>query len=244
MSPYEAPYVTVFDAGETLPPFAIGSFNGWSLAADENGASIPMRKVTVTVTSAGKISAAVGSVKFSGEWGSVESKGANAQDGARAVTLRAVRTVGSGPDAQVLTDILSLVFDPAADWTENQLTGTFATYKGCVSAEEAEGLAPMNDDTVISAQRNPFGDNEEAKALAADLAARGVQQCTDADGLVWEVKVSETGVAMIARVATGSEGKGTTLSASAVLAVEKNEDGKCRAVARFLVSGALLEMGW
>ena len=138
------------------------------------------------------------------------------------------------------TDILTFAIDPQAEWTEDQLTGALETYKGQVSVEEAEGRTPVNGDTVLSARRDPFGDEDEARELAAALAARGVQKLADADGLVWDAKVSENGVATIARAAS----EGGFASATAVLAVEKLADGGLRASARFLVSGVVLEMAW
>ena len=202
----------------TVPAFAVGSFNGWTFTADETGAYLPARKVTVTVTGSGKISAAVGSLKFAGDWG----EAVPAQNGIQTVVLRAV--LGNGTDAQE-TDILTLAFDPQAEWTEDQLTGVLVTKK---------------DSEVLSARRNPFGDNDGAKALAADLAARGVQKFADADGLEWEAKVSENGVATVARTAS----EGGFQVATAVLSVERRADGGLRASARFLVSGAVVELAW
>lgn len=222
---------------EAVPAFAIGSFNGWTFAADETGAYVPARKVTVTVTRAGKISAAVGSLKFAGDWRDAVRTDGQAQGGTQTVTLRTVRADGAD-DWE--TDILTFAIDPQAEWTEDQLTGALETYKGQVSVEEAEGRTPVNGDTVLSARRDPFGDEDEARELAAALAARGVQKLADADGLVWDAKVSENGVATIARAAS----EGGFASATAVLAVEKLADGGLRASARFLVSGVVLEMAW
>ncbi len=221
-------------AAEPVPAFAVGTFNGWSYAENAAGEFLPARKVTVAVTGGGKISAAVGDLKFSGDWSDVSKR-----NGGHFVTLRAVRTVGTGADAQDFTDILSLSFDGTADWTVDQLTGVLATYKGAVTAEEAENLAPVNDDVVVSARRNPFGDNEEAKALAAGLAARGVQRVVGGDGLAWVVKVAENGVATILRTA---EDGGEGVSATAVVAAKELEAGTLSAVVRFLASGRVVEI--
>ena len=81
----------------------------------------------------------------------------------------------------------------------------------------------MNDETYVSARRNPFGDNAEAKALAAELAALGTQKWTDAEGLVWNLKVASNGVATIARTIGSGKNK-KTISATAVVAWNGGEN--------------------
>ena len=217
-------------AAESLPAPAAGTYDGWSYAEDAVGEFLPARKITVVVTSDGKISAKVGSLKFSGDWHEACTGRPDAKDGTATVVLRAVRTVGTGADAQYLTDVLTLAFDADADWTVDQLTGVLATYKDDVTVEEAKGLEPVNDDTVLSARRNAFGENEEAQALAAELAARGVLKLVDGDGLVWLVKVAENGVATVLR---DSDGDGAPVTATAVVAAQDLDDGKLCAVVRF-----------
>ena len=217
-------------APEPLPAPAAGTYDGWSYAEDAAGEFLPARKATVVVASDGKISAKVGTLKFSGDWHDVCTGCTDAKDGTATVVLRAVRTVGTGADAQDFTDVLTLAFDADADWTVDQLTGVLATYKGDVTVEEAKGLEPVNDDAVLSARRNAFGENEEAQALAAELAARGVLKLVDGDGLAWLVKVAENGVATVLR---DSDGDGTPVTATAVVAAQDLGDGKLCAVVRF-----------
>ena len=169
------------------------------------------------MASDGKISATAGALKFSGDWNDACTDCPDAKDGTATVALRAVRTVGTSADAQDFTDVLALVFDADADWTVDQLTGVLATYKGDVTVEEAKGLEPVNEDTVLSARRNAFGENEEAQALAAGLAARGVLRLVDGDGLAWLVKVAENGVATVLR---DSDGDGAPVTATAVVAAQ------------------------
>ena len=55
-------------AVKPLPAFARGTFNGWSYSYDEGteGGFVEVRKATISVTSAGKMSATIGSLKFTG----------------------------------------------------------------------------------------------------------------------------------------------------------------------------------
>ena len=210
-----------------LPAFARGTFNGWSYYHDDGVDSgvVYVRKMTVSVTSAGKISATVGSLKFSGTGWTVDD------EGYYLANLRTVRTVGTGKKAKKYTDVLAIWIDPNRAWTDDQLGGCVATFSGNISLADAleplngieSVLVPMNDDTYVSARRNPFGDNAEAKALAAELAALGTQKWTDAEGLVWNLKVASNGVATIARTIGSGKNK-KTISATAVVAWNGGEN--------------------
>ena len=191
----------------------------------------PNRKVTVSVTAAGKISAKVGSLSFAKTGWTV------GEDGVYRATLSATRTVGTGKKAKKYKDVMTLVLDPAAEWTEDQLVGTFTT---CLATTPD---APTNADTEFSARRNPFGDNAEAKDVALQLNAMGARTVTDAAGLVWTLKVSASGVATISRT-TGTGKKKKTVSATAVVEVSRTDDDGYRAVARFLVGGKVVEADW
>ena len=92
----------------------------------------------------------------------------------------------------------------------------------------------------MHSRRNSFGDNEEAKALAAELAALGTQEWMDADGLVWNLKVSTGGVATLART-TGSGKNKKTISATAVIVWNGGEDSPS---ATFLVGGKIVPVWW
>ena len=166
---------------------------------------VPSMKVTVSVTSAGKISATVGGQSFSGTgW---------TRSGDDGATLCAVLE----KDA----DVLTLTLDPAKGWTEDQLSGSFST---------------SGEDVVLTARRDSFGDNEAAKAVAAELSARETTVFADADGTEWKLKVSANGVATAVRIT------GTAECATAVLAVSPALDGNGYvATARFLVGGKVVE---
>ena len=217
-----------------MPAFACGTFYGWSYAEDDGA---PVRKVTVSVTGAGKITAKVGSLSLSRTGWTV------GEDGLYRATLSKTRTVGKGKKAKRYRDAMALVLDPAKGWTEDQLSGTFAT---CLTTAPN---APLNADTVVSARRNPFGDkdNADAKGLAAQLAALGTQTFTDDTGLAWKLKVSTAGVATISRtVGTGKKAK--TTSATAVVEVgavyAADPDAGYTATARFLVGGRVIAVSW
>ncbi len=222
-----------------LPAFARGTFNGWT--STEGGAK---RKVTVSVTSVGKISAKVGALTFSRTGWTV------GEDGRYVAKMLTSRTTGTGKSAKKYSDVLVLTLDPAATWTEDQLAGSVATFSGtrtlsaALAAWEDGTLVPQNADVDLAARRNPFydTDNVEAKAVAAELAAQGTMTFTDASGLVWNVKVAPTGVATISRV-TGSGKNRKTVSASSVVNVWTN-GVECSASARFLVGGQIVEVNW
>lgn len=222
-----------------LPAFARGTFNGWTFT--EGGAK---RKVTVSVTSAGKISAKIGSLAFSRTGWTV------GEDGSYVAKMLTTRTTGTGKSAKKYSDVLVLTLDPAATWTEDQLMGSVATFSGtqtlsaALAAWEAGTLVPQNADVDLAARRNPFydKDNVEAKAVAEELAAQGTMKFTDASELVWNVKVAPTGVATISRV-TGTGKNKRTVSASSVVNVWTN-GVEYSASARFLVDGQIVEIVW
>ena len=227
-----------------LPAFARGTFNGWTYdECGDNGEcrmTDAVRKMTFSVTSAGKMSAKIGSLKFSGAGWTVD------QDGCYRAKLRTVRTAGTGKKAKKYTDVLTVRLDPGKAWTEDQLGGRMATFSGNVSLADAVAaldgggstLAPLNADTHVSARRNPFGDNADAKAVAAALAAQGARSFTDDWGIAWKVKVAPNGVATISRT-TGTGKNRKTISASAVIEVDDDAAG-IRGRASFLVSGKIV----
>jgi RHS repeat-associated protein len=223
---------------KALPAFARGTFNGWSYDADY----YYKRKVTVSVTTAGKITAKVGTLSFARTGWTVD------EAGRYCANLLTTRTVGTGKKAKKYTDVLTLTLDPDAPWTEDQLSGKVATFNGTVKLADAlvalnggeSALVPSNADLYVSARRNPFGDNADAKALAAELVALGTQTLTDDDGLVWNLKVASNGVATIART-TGAGKNKKTVSATAVVAWDGDEYGP---YAVFLVDGKIMGVSW
>ena len=217
---------------------AFGSVGVGAMAEEDGGQwlpALPVRKVTVSVTSAGKISAKVGSLSLAKTGWTV------GEDGLYRATLSATRTVGTGKKAKKYKDVMTLVLDPEAAWTEDQLTGTFTT---CLATTPD---APTNLDSALSARRNPFGDNAEAKAAAKQLAALGTRDFIDDDEIAWKLKVSASGVATISRT-TGTGKKKKTVSATAVVAIEPldllDPAAGYRAAARFLVGGKVVGASW
>ena len=214
---------------KALPAFARGTFYGWTYRA-ETGTQVAdtfraVRKLTVSVTAAGMISAKVGTLSFARTGWTVD------ESGHYSANLLTTRTVGTGKKAKKYTDVLTLTLDPEAPWTADQLTGAVATFSGSVKladalaalGDEFSALKPLNVDTIISARRNSFGDNAEAKTLAAQLAALGTQKWMDGEGLVWNLKVSTGGVATLART-TGSGKNKKTISATAVIVWNGGDD--------------------
>ena len=106
--------------------------------------------------------------------------------------------------------------------------------------KDAKGITWELDWDDLSARRNPFGDNADAKALAAELAAFGTQTLTDDQGVVWNLKVSTSGVATIART-TGTGKNKKTISATAVVAWNGGDYGP---YAVFLVDGKIIDVHW
>ncbi len=254
-----------------MPLFARGTFNGWTheewrmeneewrIGDEEWRIGDAVRKVTVGVTGAGKITAKVGSLSLTRTGWIV------GEDGKYRATLTKTRTVGSGKKAKKYKDVMTLTLDPEKGWMEDQLSGAFGTFGGSVAlndalealngALEANGgedgghagrvTLPVNADTGVLARRNPFGDkdNAEAKSVAADLAALGTQDFMDETGLAWKIKVSANGVATISRT-TGTGKKKKTISATAVLEVADSGGGDVHATARFPVSGKIVTFAW
>ncbi len=234
-----------------LPAWARGTFYGWT----HEDLDYYKRKVTFSVTSAGKISAKVGSLAFSRTGWTVD------EAGSYVATMRTVRTTGIGRGKRTYTDVLTLSLSGPLPWTEaNQLSGCIFTFNGNVSLAKAlaaiemrkeEGMqalvdngtlpVPINADIwVYNVRRNSYGDNAEAKALAAELAALGTLSITDAEGVVWNLNVAANGVAKIWRT-TGTGRYKKTTSATAV--VEWDGEGTIPQ-ALFLVSGRIIGFNW
>ena len=235
---------------KSLPAWARGSFNGWATTEDSL-----VRKVTFSVTSAGKISAKVGTLAFSRTGWTVNA------DGTYGATMRTVRTTGSGKKKKSYTDVLTLRLNPAAAWTEDQLTGYVATFNGNVTLANAlasldairdYGLqalvdygalpVPSNVDVYVWARRNPYGDasNEDAQLLAQTLAALGALKFTDASGITWNIKVAANGVATLSRT-TGTGKNKKTISATAVVMWD---GGETKPYAIFIAEGNIMSINW
>ena len=247
-----------------LPAFARGTFNGWTWgsgtpAASENGGgsdmsvASPKRAVTVSVTSAGKISAKAGALSFSRTGWTVHG------DGTFTATMRTVRTVGTGKAKKTYTDVLALKLDPEKGWLEDQLAGQVGTFGGNVALADAlAGLAtgetpvvpvngqdarsPSNADTAVSARRNPFGDNAEAKEVLPGIRELAPKSLVDDGGTTWKFAVSDKGVATISRT-TGTGKNRKTVTATTIVEVARAGDGYS-AKARFAVGGKVVEATW
>ena len=216
-----------------LPAFARGTFCGWTYEQMGNGeweTGNAVRKVTVSVTSAGKITAKVGSLTLA------RTGWTAGEDGFYHATLSATRTVGTGKKAKKYKDVVALVLDPDAEWTEDQLTGTVRSYL------TTDLNTPLNADAVASARRSPYGDNAEAKEALAAIRASAPASFTGNDGTAWKFSVSDNGVVTISRT-TGSGKNKKTVSATSVVEIVRDGDGYAARV-RFLISGTIAEMTW
>ena len=217
-----------------LSAFARGTFNGWTYEGIGNGelgtGNGVVRKVTVSVTAAGKISAKVGTLSLAKTGWTI------GEDGRYRVTLSATRNAGAGKKAKKYKDAMALVLDPDAEWTQDQLSGTFKT---CFATTPD---APVNADQDFSARRNPFGDNADAKEVLVDIRGNAPKSLVDDGGTTWKFSVSDKGVATISRT-TGTGKNRKTVSATAVVEVEHVVEGYS-AKARFAVSGKVVEATW
>lgn len=215
-----------------MPTTLRGSFNGWTYT--DGNPSEPKRKVTVSVTSVGKISASVGSLKFSRTGWTARD------DGHYVATLRTVRTTTSGSTKKKFTDILTLDIAPNANWMTDQLVGSVGTFSGDVTVAKAQTLTPSNTDPTVSARRNSYNDVDDAKELAAWFSSwLGTNSSfNDESGTKWNIKASTAGVVTISRT-TGTGKNKKTITATAVL--EVSEAGAyTNYSARFLASGKLV----
>ena len=222
-----------------MPTKLRGAFNGWTYT-DDNSRTL-VRKVTVTVTSAGKLSASIGSLKFAATGWTARD------DGHYEATFRTLRKVVSGSKTKKFTDVLTLDIDPGANWMTDQLDGTLGTYAGDVTVAKAQTLTPSNKDVVLSARRNPYNDADDvdgAKELAAGFSLwLGTSNTfVDESGITWNVKASTAGVVTISRT-TGSGKNKKTITATAVLEVDDFAAYRNYS-ARFLVSGKVIGTSW
>ena len=218
-----------------LPAFARGTFNGWTAIPLDDLDNVaphaldPVRKVTITVSSVGKITAKVGSLSLARTGWTIDD------DGFYRATLSATRTVGTGKKAKKYKDLMQLILNPECDWLDDQLEGTFTT---CLTTTPN---VTVNDDTLLTARRNPFGDNADAKALAAQLSALGTRSVTDGEELVWKLKVSSSGVATITRT-TGTGKNKKTVTATATVAFDCMGDDLYSPSACFFVGGKVIRL--
>lgn len=154
-----------------LPSAATGTFTGYTTSRFDWGdglyctnllLSSHSRAVTVSITAAGKITAKIGSLAFSGT-------GLTRDDDGR-YTATVKKTTKSGK--YVRYDTLTFTVDPAAAWNTFQLNGMlWAT--SCYDGNCIAGW--INRDIALTAQRNPFGKNASKKyvnAAAGKIATR------------------------------------------------------------------------
>ena len=222
-----------------LPAVARGTFNGWTYAEGD-----ARRKVTVSVTKAGKISAKVGTIAFSRVGWIFDEP-----SGGYVAKMQTVKRTGVGKNRTARTNVLTLALDPNAAWTQDQLTGAITTFNGSITSnasfktlyDDCEPV-PMNEDVNILARRNPFSDITEAKEVAYGLAARGTLKLTDAAGPLWNLNVKSNGVVRISRVVCSGKIR-KTLTGTSVVEITMDDDAYT-ATARFLVDGQIVEMTW
>lgn len=188
-----------------LPAEVVGTFKGWTSEDGETGeAGASSRSVTFTASSAGKLSAKIGSCSFAAAgW-------TKSPDGKYVATLTGKRTVGKGKSAKTYIDTLDVALDPDAGWNAIQLAGTVETVL-------AGGDVALNDDVLVFAQRNPFTSGDEAAVAAgAALAKPGVfnlsiEDAVDESGYC-ELFQWESG-SVAARISVKSDGTAVFLGA-------------------------------
>lgn len=224
-----------------LPAYAIGTFKGWTSASVDSaaGPDAASRAVTITASSAGKLSAKVGTYSFScNGWSFGES-------GNLVAKLTGKRTVGKGKSAKKYEDALEIALAQGADWNAIQVTGTVKT----VLSGTTE---PMNEDVYVFAQRNAFADadNEEVAEIATALAdlktiSLGVAEAPDDAGYQYELVADGAAKGKVAVKADGTATffgviGGKSVSASAVVEV----GGDFNASVRFFTSSCVVEVAF
>lgn len=211
-----------------LPAFAHGTFSG---AADNDA------KVTLSVTTAGKISAKVGSYTFARSGWTVND------EGYYCATLTTKRKVGTGSKMKIYVDTLTLTLNPHSDdWYERQIAGELAT-------TQREGIIGF------TALRKPFGDNATANTLAAKLARLGTQSlyvtryedeydlscpnCGFSPNMEASlfVKVDKDGVATL-----GGAIDGTAVSGTTYLTYKRHGKEEGEFIARFISGNFVVEI--
>ncbi len=174
--------------------------------------------VKVTVTTAGKITANIGGVALSGNgFDSVSN-------GVYAVTLKKTQKIAKG-SLKGKTKVWEayVEIDTTAAWDGAQLVGWYQTY--------TTGLPGMAAPSWITCQRNAFGGNADAKAVAAAVAGTrkfNVKSAKDVDwsydlvaGTALTVKAKADGALTLAgKIGSQKVSGSATLEVSAVEMVE------------------------
>ena len=223
-----------------LPAAAIGTFNGYTLVEGNVGAA--SRNVKITLGSNGKISATIGSLKFSAVgWDVVDDKRCS-------VSITATRKVGKGKNVKTYRDELEVAVDTFMEWPECSLSGTVATY--------------YNDDIVnadydLIASKNVFAANADAKAVAVMVSQSGkrglwqysLQPTDGAEEYTYGLVCAECVAGGVPTLSATAKANGTVVlsgsiarkkvSSSSIL--EVSEDGQS-ATARFFTSGFVVEI--
>jgi hypothetical protein len=160
-----------------LPAKAVGAFHGYA-APDEldtffNASS---RKVTVSVTSAGKVTAKVGGLSFSCSGLTYNSAGNKFMASMKSTSKTNKKNV-------TYTRSLALKIDPAADFSEDSLIGGYFEYTTKkTSGSITEDLVAQYD---IVGRKNVFGYDDYNNLLfeGADLAQDALNQATSSHGV-------------------------------------------------------------
>ena len=144
-----------------LPAKAVGTFSGYAAPVEfDTFFNASSRKVTVSVTSSGKVTAKVGSLSFS-----CNGLTTNPSGGFKATIKSETKTAKS-----TRTRTLTLFIDPAVGFDENSLTGIYSdTLK---TKDSSGGMSLAASGSNIVGRKNVFGYDDYSNLLfeGAELA--------------------------------------------------------------------------
>ena len=186
--------------------------------------------VKVTVTAAGKITVNVGGETLAG------SGFDSVSNGVYAVTLRKTQKIKKGylkGKTKVWEAYIEI--DTGAAWCGRQVSGWYSTY--------TTGLSGMAAPAWISAQRNAFGGNAEAQAIAAAAAGKLTFTPKAVGGRDWsyELKPGGNAVAVTTR-ANGTAVLAGTIAKAKVSGTATFEVSETSATVRFFTSKFIVEV--
>ena len=186
--------------------------------------------VKVTVTAAGKITVNVGGETLAG------SGFDSVSNGVYAVTLRKTQKIKKGylkGKTKVWEAYIEI--DTGAAWCGSQVSGWYSTY--------TTGLSGMASPAWISAQRNAFGGNAEAQAIAAAAAGKLTFTPKAVGGRDWsyELKPGGNAVAVTTR-ANGTAVLAGTIAKAKVSGTATFEVSETSATVRFFTSKFIVEV--
>ena len=228
---YTSTASATFSVDALLPASLAGTYNGFANADDPPSVDGGASAVKVTVTAAGKITANIGGVTLSGSG----FDGVSA--GVYAVALRKTQKITKG-SLKGKTKVWEayLEIDANAAWNAKQLVGWHTAY--------TSGMPSMAAPAHIVAQRNAFGADEDAKAVAS--AVSGVVKFTPnaVAGEAWAYELAPGGTALSVTAKPNGTltlaGKVGSAKVSGTATLEASESGI--ATARFFAGKFVVEV--